>query len=413
MDNFARNSFVILSGSFVISILNFLYYPILARMMNIEEFGEVQTLVTLFTQISMVLMAMTSVAVIIVAKATSSKIEVNFVAELQKLVTYLFIAFGVFVLIFHQTAQTYLQLDSILPLFSLLIGLGLNIPIAFSIAYLQGKEDFKTWNIVGIVGASLKLIVAVGLVYVGWGVTGAIIALFVSQVLLIFYIYRKHKDINIIQAYLKPKLNRAILIKYLPFASTVFIVSLTVGILYSADLIFVKHYLSPEQAGLYSGVSTLGRVIVFATSPFIVVLLPSINSRPTERLFLLKKALLYVVLTGVSCLAVFSLFAGKLVSIVVGDRYVSSAVYLQKITTLFLMIAILNILMYYQVSLKDKRPVYVSLIGLGSLMLQLFYRHNSVDIILNGIIFSVILMLSLMLILMSFIPRLRALRFQR
>jgi O-antigen/teichoic acid export membrane protein len=49
---FLRHNTIYFLGSFASAILNYLYYPVLGRFMDIVHFGETQVLISLFMQFS-------------------------------------------------------------------------------------------------------------------------------------------------------------------------------------------------------------------------------------------------------------------------------------------------------------------------------------------------------------------------
>jgi hypothetical protein len=46
-DSFLKNNVIFFIGSLLVAFLNYLYYPIMGRIMSVEEFGEVQTIFSL------------------------------------------------------------------------------------------------------------------------------------------------------------------------------------------------------------------------------------------------------------------------------------------------------------------------------------------------------------------------------
>ncbi len=51
-DRFVKNNVIFFFGSMGVAFLSYLYHPILGRIMKVEDFGEVQTLLSLVTQVS-------------------------------------------------------------------------------------------------------------------------------------------------------------------------------------------------------------------------------------------------------------------------------------------------------------------------------------------------------------------------
>jgi O-antigen/teichoic acid export membrane protein len=46
--DFLRQNAILFVGSLAVSVLNYAYYPVLGRLLKVEEFGEVQVLISLF-----------------------------------------------------------------------------------------------------------------------------------------------------------------------------------------------------------------------------------------------------------------------------------------------------------------------------------------------------------------------------
>lgn len=74
------------------------------------------------------------------------------------------------------------------------------------------------------------------------------------------------------------------------------------AVLMNADLIFVKHYFSPEQAGEFARAATIGRSVIFLPMPIALVMFPKvITSGPStrdSRITLLKALGLVALLIG-------------------------------------------------------------------------------------------------------------------
>jgi len=74
------------------------------------------------------------------------------------------------------------------------------------------------------------------------------------------------------------------------------------AVLMNADLIFVKHYFTPEEAGVFARAATIGRSVIFLPMPIALVMFPKvITSGPStrdSRITLLKALGLVVLLIG-------------------------------------------------------------------------------------------------------------------
>ena len=105
---------------------------------------------------------------------------------------------------------------------------------------------------------------------------------------------------------------------------TIAVTILTRTFLYTADVIVVKHFFSPTDAGLYSGVSTVARIIFYITGPVCIVLLPTVKLKNhlKENKKYLNKALLITFVLGTAALLFFLVLPSLSVKMLVGSKFV-------------------------------------------------------------------------------------------
>ena len=72
------------------------------------------------------------------------------------------------------------------------------------------------------------------------------------------------------------KIDRADILKY---ALPVFLQSMAMMSLMSVDIILVRHLFSAETAGIYAGMSTMGRIIFYASGAVGSVMFPLVSAR--------------------------------------------------------------------------------------------------------------------------------------
>jgi O-antigen/teichoic acid export membrane protein len=68
---FLRHNAIFFIGSVAVGLLNYLYYPVIGRLLSPVAFGEVQTLISLFLQVAIFLMVLGLVTINIVANYKS------------------------------------------------------------------------------------------------------------------------------------------------------------------------------------------------------------------------------------------------------------------------------------------------------------------------------------------------------
>ena len=130
-NQFLRHNAVFFAGSVAVGALNYLYYPVLGRLLEPGTFGEVQTLVSLFLQLGVFLTVLSMVIVNIVANYDEPKRD-KFVFEFEKLAMLGSILLLAGSLVFARQLQSLLNFESPWP-FAVL---ALAVFPAFGIAFL-------------------------------------------------------------------------------------------------------------------------------------------------------------------------------------------------------------------------------------------------------------------------------------
>lgn len=399
-DTFLKNNAIFFIGSLSVAFLNYLYYPVMSRVLSVEEFGEVQTIFSLVFLSGVVMTVFRMIVLNITTNSTTT--------EHQKLgsdahtIPALFTTAHIFhvpfmlVLFFGSPFISHFFSFSSSWAFSIFsLYIYFSVASTFYGAYLNGKNDFTSLTISQIIGAGGKLIISFILVSLGFGVLGAISALVLISLITIFYMRTKSDNFSL--SFIHPKKIKHALIKELPFGLLVFFTLGLVTILYSADVLIIKRLFSPEVAGLYSGIATIARIIFFATGSISAVLLSSVTIDDIKKTNAssLKKALLLITAIGGSILIFFSLFPTFTISLLVGTKYASYAHLLPLVSLYTFLVSVLNLFVIYLLALRSYTLFKISGIGFVSLVLSLFFGHSTPSAIVISFIISILITLTL------------------
>lgn len=403
-DDFIRNNVIFFIGSMVISVINYLYHPILGRILSIEDFGEVQTLISIFLQFGVITGVFTLITVNISANIEDKKERIKIISEIKKIA---FIVIGAIFLLFvilHNQLKEYLQFESFWPFLSLSVILLLSIDFSFRKAYLQGISDFKALSWSGIIFSASRLIFAVIFVYLGWRSFGAITGLVVAQIICLGYVFVKTKD----DFKYKDKLDKSVLadgqIKdQIKYGMLIFMANLFITFLYTADVVLVKYFFTPTEAGYYSGVATIARIIFFATGSIAGVLLPTIKIKNSfkENFKILNKALLFMSIIGGGALIVFYSFPELIIKLLIGKDYLLAATMLGRLSILLFLVSLVNLFFYFYIALRKYILIPIAFIGIIFIVVSVFVFHNSIEQIINSFIYGAILVIVLLIINLS------------
>ena len=275
----------LLTGSFLVSVgltvgnlFNYLFHVSMGRMLTPAHYGTLTALIS-FMSVFGVFAATVST---VVAKFVSRYRVQDSSSDIAHLLRQFIRRIGLLVLVVILLSQfivtpiaSFLHIEDGILINLTIVGILLAILVAVNSGALQGLLKFKIMALFGASGSILRLVLALVLVYLGFGLRGAAIGFFLAYLipyLLTFfplnsYIFRKesHKQIQY-----------GPLIKYsLPS----FVALVGLSMLLSMDIILVKHFFTDTDTGRYSALSVIGRVIFFATSSISMVMFPIIAGK--------------------------------------------------------------------------------------------------------------------------------------
>ncbi len=185
---------------------------------------------------------------------------------------------------------------------------------------LQGVHDFHSFSLSLWVEGAVKTLFGVGLVYLGFRAEGALAGILLAGICAaLFALWRIRRDVGTTAAALHLDVRR--------LATTMIGVTLATAALTTLtymDVILVKHYFSPETAGIYSAVALVGKTILFFVGFLPVVVLPHVTARaasgqPTRTVLVQAGGVLLAIL--LVSLGAFFVVPDKIMAIAAGSRY--------------------------------------------------------------------------------------------
>jgi O-antigen/teichoic acid export membrane protein len=400
---FLRHNLIFFVGSVAVGVLNYLYYPIMGRMLSPAAFGEVQTLISLFLQVTIFLMVLGLVTINIVANYSSPEKRDAVVLEFEHLALFASIALLVLTVIFQNQLKHFLQFDESWPFILLMLALVASVPFTFRGAFLRGKQKFGLASLVNVIGAASKILFSVVLVAVGAGTSGAIGGLVAAQATACAFAAgwaRKHGLVRPKGQTLLRLPNIALLKPELRYGLLVLIGSLLVTLQYSIDIVVVKHYFDPHTAGLYAGMASVARIVFFLTASVALVLMPMVKIHAPARTnhALLFKSLALLGIAGIPVLAIFIIAPERMVTALMGNGYASVSYLLPQLSVTIFTVSALNLIVSYYLALRRYAVAPIIIIGAVVTYALLLTRHDTLSAIVNDLLIGSITMLSLILV---------------
>jgi O-antigen/teichoic acid export membrane protein len=407
---FLRHNLIFFIGSVTVGVLNYLYYPIMGRMLTPAAFGEVQALISLFLQITIFLMVLGLVTINIVANYPSREQRDAVVLEFEHLALVASIVLLVLTALFQQQLKHFLQFDATWPFILLMLALVASVPFTFRGAFLRGRQKFGLASLINIIGAGGKILWSVLFVALGAGTSGAIGGLVAAQVVACIFAagWAKRHGLRKPDGQRLLRLpNMQLLKPELAYGLLVLAGSLVVTMQYSIDIVIVKHYFDPHTAGLYAGMASVARIIFFLTASVALVLMPMVKltAEPGANRRLLIKSLMLLAAAGGPVLVLFVLAPTQVVTALMGKEYADVAPLLPQLSVAIFTVSVLNLVVSYHLALRRYAVAPIIIIGAVVTYVLLLTRHNTLRAIVTDLLMGSIAMLCIFLVSAGILKR--------
>ncbi len=303
-----------LVGSVLVSLANFGYNIGVARLLGPSNFSETAACVTLLMIASCINLASQLVTAKLIAKTRVPGERAAVYRLLLRRAWLVGFALAAFFVGASNWIATYLRMPS--PTLVVLLGLGMlfYIPLGVRRGGMQGTCQFLRLSLNLAAEAFVKLSAAMILVAGGTGVMGAVGAI----------------SFSVFAAFLLPAGDRALRqtpARYQPgsFLESMQAIIFFVGqvIISNIDILMVKHYFPPDEAGLYAAVALVGRLLYFATWSVTSAMFPisAGSAAENESRRVLVIPLLFTTGISTACVVFLASFPGLVIRTLFGSGF--------------------------------------------------------------------------------------------
>lgn len=264
------------------SALNFLYYPIVARLLNLAQFGDVQVGVSFIMQAAALFSSLNLVALFISARKRSEK---GIVQKLEQILMVPSFVGAILVSIFAHPISQLLQLHSPGLLYILSIIFILNIPASTWVGTLQGEGAFIKSGVISLISSLTKIVVSVALILAGLGAYGAILGIMIGSIVIIplCYMLQSSRSLAFTETFRFPtKADFRILTRYRSIV-LVLISFILLSLVGTFDVISAKVHLTPIDAGRFAQLSIIAKIPYFALLPISIILFEKFVKKPEQQ----------------------------------------------------------------------------------------------------------------------------------
>jgi len=340
----ACNSLLVFFGAMIANIGSYLYHLVIGRILGPSGYGELSSLISLLYIFSVPTTVLQTVLIkyFSTCKASDSSGQAKYLfRKMTKTLITVLVPLFAFLWISSPLVADFLHLSGPRVVFWVFSIFVITTLTALNISVVQGFQLFIWYAALTAGGSLLKLILSIPFAYQGVEMTMVASFLMTLILYILFFIplrfmfSSKEERMNITKK------------DIVTYSLPTFFTLLGMTALYSMDIVLVKHYLSAFDAGIYSSVAVLGKVIFYASSAIGTVLFPVIAERfakksDTSALIRLSIILVTTISLGVTLL--YSVFPRIIVYLLFGNSFNAASEYLGIFAIFITLYSIVNII---------------------------------------------------------------------
>ena len=403
-------SLIMLVSTTVVNAGNYLYNLILGRWLGPADFSDLSLIVTLMLMVTFVTVTLQMTAAKFAAAYSAdgdTALNVALRRWLGRWSWGLGLGLGLLMAAGAPLWQSFFRTSSPWPF----VILGVGIPIYFAQGVdrgvLQGEIKFNQLALSYQAEMWARLAVGLILVALGFSVGGATVGITLSFVatwvvaraaLSRSQATEASKEIEENQSSLAfPDAQRKAVTA---FAWPVIVANVSQILINNSDILIVKRFFAPEEAGHYAALALIGRIVFFATWSVVVTLFPIVAQRhqkgePHRQLLW---AGLGMVAVASAVIVAFTVFIPEwIVNILFGEAYLSIAPLLWLYAIATTLYSLANVVINYRLSADSQFGTYLAVIGGLAQVIGLWLFHASLRqvviaqiIIMSGLLIALI-----------------------
>lgn len=325
--NFIRHplfsgSVIMIGGSTLASALGYLYHLIMGRILGPVDYGTLASLFAILQIVSIVPISSSFAIVKFIADTKDAGERAEVYISIKNFMWKLAVVVSLVLFLAAPAISGFLNIKGTLAVFFVGPITFLSLITLIDQAAMQGMLKFIGVAAPTFFSALFKLTLGVLLVVLGLSVNGAVGGMLLG-LLLTYFITVKIRG-NLFGS--KPKKHFEIK-RFLKYAFPVLIMALAFTSMFTVDLVMVKHFLPPFEAGIYAALSNLGKIIFFASQPITQTMFPIVSKRKAtgERYRnVFWAAFLLTAVLSLGIVVFYWLFPDFAIGILYGSKYLAA-----------------------------------------------------------------------------------------
>lgn len=389
-------SMVMVIGSNFANFIAYGYHVVFGRIFTESQYGE---LAAAFSIIGMVASAVTFLSLVVVKFVSAAKTK-NDQEKYLIWFTHRGFVIGIVLCVIFVMASS--MLGSFLHVeqkLALLIGPILLFSVVSLVfkSFLQAILKFKENIIVTNIEMAGRFLFGLIFVYLGFAVFGALLGLLITSIVGIIF-GRLYISSYKISGKEKQHIDTK---RILSYSIPILLSSLATNALISMDIVLVKHFFNPLDAGTYASVSTLGKMVFYGTAPVAAVMFPLVSKKHAQgekylQVFLLSLGMTFAISFGV--LLGFLFIPNLVVESLFGKgKYALAGSYLFPYGIFITCFTLASVVLNFYLSIGKTRLVVVVICACLMQVAGIWLFHNALlDVIKVSIASSLFFLLSLL-----------------
>lgn len=399
-----RDNIVLSIGMFFVGFAGYVFHFMMGRYLEPVEYGILGSMLAIIYMILII----TNVIQTSITRFTSKfKIENNYgkisfllKSSLKKIGVYSLV-FALLFILFTPLIGKFLKIDDLMPIYliSIFVILGLLTPITRGI--LQGTQKFSSLSFSYMIEGVTKIILGVIAIFMGLRVNGAVLAIVLSYLVPLIIIFIPLRDI------LKKPVEKFKTKKVYFYSIPILITITLITLMYSIDMLLVKHFFTGTEAGYYSALSILGKVIFFTSTPISYVMFPKVielyeHKKSKEQTHLLYKSMIIILGLSIPVNLFYFIFPEFTISLLFGQKYLIITPLLGVFGVMMTLLSLIYLISFYNLAVHNNKFIIILFLSLITEVLLISLFHESLAqiayILLGVMIFQFIaLMLTIVL----------------
>jgi len=396
-DPIFKHGSVIFASSVAANVLNLVFWLYMVRHLAPQDYGVLNT----FVSVLMFFCVPVGILQIVITRYTSKFMAHKKIGEVQSLLRYFIKLISIFLgivmvvlMIGDHYIISFLQINETRLLYAVAVGILFSSFSTITMGALAGLQRFNDVALNGVVSVISKLFFGFVLVAAGLKAFGGLLGFVFSAIVgFCLSLFQLPKGMIKLSALPDPIIldKKDIYGYFLPVG----LYTLCFFALTNMDIILVKHFFSPIEAGFYSVAQMVGKIVLFVPSAIGVVMFPKIvdhHARKEDAKAILKKCLLVV---GILCglVSFFALLCPAFILKVLTGHDQPQAISLVKFFAISMsFFALVNIFMIYHLSLRRMRFIYFMSVMTIFQFFGIWLFHNTLaSVLLTLTLCSVVL----------------------